>query len=150
MIVEVRPSGVSDIYKLASRLREADADEARVLGIDPTVAIRRSYRNGILRRSYFVDGELAAMSGLGGSLLDDIGAPWLMTTAVVERVPVAFVKVARAQVAVMLQHRMRLENVVAASYTGACRLLQTLGFTLDEPQPLGPHGAQFRKFWMVR
>src|SRR4051812_31279454 len=103
-----------------------------------------------MRRTAFVDGEIAAMWGLGGVMLSDEGTPWLMTTPVVERVPVSFVRIGRAQVAEMLSRRSRLANVVQASYLGACRLLEVLGFTLDEPIPLGPHGVPFRKFSMTR
>lgn len=148
--VSVRSCEIADIYVLAAGLREQDRLEMTCLGLDPRTVLRASYRNSILRRSYFVDGELAAVSGLGGELMADIGAPWLMTTPVVERVPVTFVKIAREAVAEMLCHRIRLENVVAASYAGACRLLEVLGFTLEAPQPLGPNGVPFRKFWMCR
>lgn len=150
MIVTIRHCEIGDIYQLAARLREQDRMEITGLGLEPRAILRASFRASILRRSYFVDGELAAVSGLGGEMMADIGAPWLMTTNTIERVPVTFVKTARRQVAEMLRHRLRLENVVAASYGGACRLLEVLGFTLETPQPLGPNGALFRKFWMCR
>ena len=150
VIVEVRPSEVGAIYRLASNLRAADADEVRSLGLDPAFAIRRSYRDAILRKSYYVDGELAAMSGLCGPLLADIGEPYLMTTPAAERAKVSFIRCARAAVDEMLTHRLRLEGHVAASYTRACRLLEVLGFTLSEARPFGPHGALFRTYSKVR
>lgn len=150
MIVEVRPSEVSDIYRLAANLRAADADEVRALGLDPAFAIRRSYRDAILRKSYYVDGELAAMSGLCGPLLADIGEPYLMTTPAVERAKVSFIRCARAAVDEMLVQRLRLEGYVAASYTRACRLLEVLGFELSEARPFGPKAALFRTYSKVR
>lgn len=148
--VRIVPSRVEDVYALASKLRDADRLEITGLDLDPRAVIRASFRNAIMRRTAFVDGEIAAMWGLGGVMLSDEGAPWLMTTPAVERVPVAFVRVARGQVAEMLGRRARLANVVQASYGGACRLLELLGFTLEPPEPLGPHGVLFRKFWMLR
>ncbi len=148
--VSVRACEIADIYALATCLRDQDRMEMTCLGLEPRTILRASFRNSILRRAYFVDGELAAVSGLGGELMADIGAPWLMTTQAVARVPVSFVKIAREAVAEMLCHRIRLENVVAASYVGACRLLEVLGFTLEAPQPLGPNSVPFRKFWMCR
>ncbi|WP_439392326.1 hypothetical protein ACRQ5Q_22280 [Bradyrhizobium sp. PMVTL-01] len=150
MIVDVRPSEVGDVYKLAANLRAEDAAEVEALGLDATIAIRRSYRDAILRRSYYVDGELAAMSGLCGALLADIGEPYLMTTPVAERAKVSFIRCARQAVGEMLLYRVRLEGHVAASYTRACRLLDVLGFTLSEPRPFGPKGALFRTYTMVR
>lgn len=149
-LVEVRASEVADIYRLAANLRAGDADEVRALGLDPAFAIRRSYRDAILRRTYFVDGELAAMSGLCGPLLADIGEPYLMTTPAAERAKVSFIRCARAAVDEMLAHRLRLEGHVAASYTQACRLLEVLGFTLSEARPFGSNGALFRTYSKVR
>lgn len=148
--VFVRPSQVGDVYRLAANLRANDHAEVTGLGLDPRAAIRTSYRNAILRRTAFVDGEIAAMWGLGGNMLSDIGAPWLMTAPVCERVPVAFVKVGRCHLAEMLLHRQRLSNVVAASYHQAIRFLEVLGFNLDPPQRLSPDGPPFHRFWRER
>lgn len=148
--VDVRPSEIGDVYRLADRLRVGDAAEVAALGLDPRAALRTAFRDAILRRSYFVDGELAAMSGLCGALLADIGEPYLLTTAVAERVPLAFVRCARAAVAEMLVYRRRLEGRVDASYGRAVRLLEVLGFTLSEPRPFGPNGAPFRLYSIVR
>ena len=148
--VIVRPSVVADVYALAASLRDGDREEVESLGVDVRVGIRQSFRNAILRRTYLVDGEVAAMSGLCGVMLGDIGEPYLMTAAAAERVPLAFVKHAKAAVAEMLQHKRRLEGHVAAKYIKACRLLEVLGFTLGEPLPTGPNGALFRKYTMMR
>lgn len=148
MLVTVKESTISDVYRLAKGLRAEDAAEVAALGVASAAALRSNFRAAILRRSYFVDGELAAMSGLCGPMLSDIGQPYLLTTAVAERVPIAFVKHGRAAVADMLRHRLRLEGYVAASYCRACRFVEMAGFTLDPPRPLG--SALFRKFWMVR
>lgn len=148
--VSVRLSRVEDVYTLAANLRPADRAEVETLGLDPRVGIRRSFRHAILRKSYFVDGELAAMSGLCGSMLGDIAEPYLMTGPLVERVPMAFIKLAKDGVAEMLQHKLRLDGHVAAAYGSACRFLAAIGFTLDEPRPFGSHGAPFRRFHLNR
>lgn len=148
--LEVRHSEIGDVYRLAANLRDGDRAEALALGFDPARAIRASYRDAILRRSYLVDGELAAMSGLCGALLSDIGQPYLMTTPAAERAKVSFLRLARAAVDEMMHHRMRLEGHVAASYTRAIRLLNALGFDLSKPEPIGPQGALFCAFVRMR
>ena len=150
MIVVVRDSIVSDVYALAGNLRAGDRAEVDAFGVTPARAIRHSYRHAILRRTCLVDGEVAAMAGLCGAMLSDVGEPYLMTTPQIARIPVTFVKLARAIVQEMLAQRTRLQGMVAADYHGACRLLQLLGFTLGAPQPVGPRNVPFRSFTLVR
>lgn len=148
--VAVAPSTVADVYALAANLRHDDFAEVDSLGVDVRLALRRNFRHAILRKTYWVDGEIAAMSGLCGEMLGDIGRPYLLTARSAERVPVAFIKQAKSAVAEMLHHRLRLEGHVAADYTRACRMLEMVGFNLGQPRPLGPRGALFRPFTLMR
>ena len=150
-VCTIRDSVVTDIYALADRLRDEDLSEITgLLAKSPREALRTSYRHAILRRTALIDGEIAAMWGLGGAMLSDNGTPWLMTSKLVERVPVTFVKTARAQLGEMLCHRRFLSNYVLATYRGACRLLEVLGFVLDPAVPMGPQGLPFRRFWIEK
>jgi len=146
----VVPSKISDVYRLCAMMRDRDRDEALALGVDPKRAMRAQFRAAVQRKTYFVDGKIVAMSGLCGPLLANVGNPYLVTAKGVERFPVAIVRHARAAVDQMLMLRQRLEGYVLADYTGAVRLLEVVGFTLDPPQPLGPTGAMFCKFWKER
>lgn len=150
MRCEIRDSVVEDVYLLADRLRPEDEAEITGLGLSPRAALRASYRHAILRKTALVDGEIAAMWGLGGVMLSDAGTPWLMTTILVERVPITFLKVGKAELAQMFEHRRFLSNYVLASYKRACRFLEVLGFVLDPPIPLGPRSLPFRRFWLER
>lgn len=144
------PSNIGDVYALAANLRDADAEEVTCLGIEVRHALRMNYRDAILRRTAFVDGRIAAMWGVCGDMLGDIGSPYLMTTPLVEKVPVTMLKEARKGIAEMLVIKKLLTGHVAASYVRACRFLEILGFTLFDPEPLGPKQALFRKFEMRR
>ena len=144
--VIVVPSKIGDVYRLCATMRERDRDEAIAAGADPRVAMRAQFKAGILRKTYFVDGVLVAMSGLCGTLLADTGFPYLVTAKGIERFPISFVKEARRAVDHMLMLRSHLEGYVLADYTGAVRLLEILGFQLGEPEPVKPSGALFRKF----
>jgi len=148
--VSVQESVIGDVFHLVAKLRAADRAEIEALGIEPRFALRKNFRSAILRKTYIVDGEIAAMSGLCGEMMGDIGRPYLLTTPAAERVPVAFIKHARAAVVEMLRHKLRLEGYVAADYLGACRMLEMVGFTLGKPEPFGSRGALFRSFTLVR
>lgn len=146
-IVDGRPH---HLRLLADGLRAGDREEIAAQRMGPYRVLRRTFRDSLWSRTAFVDGEIAAMFGLGGLVLSDLGLPWLLTTPAVERIPVTFVKRARDAVQDMLNMKPRLENHVLASYTGACRLLEVLGFLLDEPHPYGPDGVMFRRFHLER
>lgn len=133
---------------LARALRDDDRAEIAAGGITDRKAVWRSYKQSVLCKTAFVDGEIAAMWGLGGTLMSRRGEPWLLTTHAVEKVPLDFAREARKAVREMLTIRPILSNYVLASYERAVRLLQIIGFSLGEPFPLGPKGLAFRKFEM--
>ena len=114
------------------------------------MALRESYRQAIFRRTYFVDGEIAAMVGLCGALIGAEGEPYLVTTEAVTRAKVSFLREAKKTVGEMLAIKRRLVGEVAASYRGACRLLESLGFSLEPPRPIGPSGALFSRYTLEK
>jgi hypothetical protein len=146
----VVPSRTEDVYRMAKMLRAEDRQEILALGVDPRSAIRSNYRDAILRKTYFVDGEIAAMTGLCGGWVSQIGHPYLVTTPAAAKMPVAFIKCARNAVGEMLARRERLGGYVLASYESACRMLEMIGFNLADPAPLGPRGVLFRQFTAER
>ncbi len=147
-IVQTAPE---HIYDLAANLRHLDEQEILGSGNSVKRSLWRAYRNSVLCKSAIVDNKVAAMWGLclnmrpGLSLLSDLGVPWLHTTAAVERLPVSFVKVAKAELAAMLALRPRLENHVAAEYVQAIKFLRLIGFTVEAPAA-GVTGVMYCRF----
>lgn len=131
---------------LAQAMRTDDRAEMVALGMDPRQAVWRSFRLSGFTKACFVDGQIAAMWGCGGSPLVGVGEPWLMTTRLVECVPVATVKTFRAEVATMLTMFYRLWGYVPVRYSRACRILRMSGFTLSEPFPFGPGRSMFHRY----
>jgi len=131
-------------------MRELDVAEMRALGLEPLKAIQMAYADAIMRTTYFVDGEIAAMVGLGGTLLSDIGFPYLLTAKAIDAAPFAVLREAKKSVAEMLTVKRALEGEVLSSYSGAVRLLRAIGFKLDEPRPFGVKGELFSRFFMER
>lgn len=150
--VRIVPAQIGHVYDLARSLRPRDAAEIAGVGVSVNKALYRAFRNSTMVKTAFVGDDIAAMWGLclgmrpGVSPLGDLGVPWLHTTAAVERVPVTFVKVARAELALMRASRRRLESFVAADYPQAVKLLRVLGFTVERAVPVGVGGAPFSRF----
>ena len=151
IVVETRRATIADVYALALNLRAGDRAEIAAMGRDPRRALRFAYRISLVPpRVATVDGEVAAMWGLGGDILSDVGEPWLLTGHAADRVPFAFVRIAKAELAAMLAVKRRLENYVAADYPKAVRLLDELGFKLDEAVHVGQRRVPFRRFHLDR
>jgi hypothetical protein len=145
-IVTVSPSHISDVYALASRLRKQDEVEIAAFGLSAKRGLRLCFRMGILRKTYFVDGEIAAMSGMTGDLLSDTGHPYLLTGPAVERAPFAVLREAKRSVDEMMMLRKTLSGEVLASYAKAVRMLEMMGFEIGEPRAIGIHGELFSQF----
>lgn len=142
------------VGELSSELRVKDRMEILGLGFGVKKALWRAYKSSVFCRTAFVDGEIAAMWGLclnwrpGLSLLGNLGVPWLHTSVKVEEMPVAFVKAAKREVAAMKALRPQLENFVLADYAEAVKLLKILGFSIDDPAPVGVNGVHYCRFHM--
>jgi len=151
-VYRIVPAEIGHVYALAATLRPRDAKEIADVGVSAKKALYRAFRNSVMCKTAFLGDDIAAMWGLcvglrpGVSPLSDLGVPWLHTSAAVERLPVSFVKAAKAELALMRANRRRLESFVAADYPQAVRLLRVLGFTVEQPVPIGVGGAPFCRF----
>lgn len=148
-VLEIVPATVEHVYELAETLRDADRREILNLGINVKKALWRAFRNSIMCRTALLDAKVAAIWGLGVGLhagvspLSDLGAPWLLTSAAVEALPIAMVKLAKLELAVMRRARSRLEIFVAADYPQAIKLARLLDFAVEQPEPVGLGGALY-------
>jgi hypothetical protein len=144
------PAERRHVMALAPTLRHADCCEILAAGLTPHQALWESWERSLTATTAFIDGEVAAMWGMGGSPFSGVGQPWLLTAPAVERVPRAFLEIGRAEVGRMLTICPVLVGIVDGSYRKALRLLAALGYTVGEPFPYGPHGALFRPYRMER
>jgi hypothetical protein len=149
-VIEIVPSISTHIAALATSLRREDVAELEAAGLTAQQALARSCERSYLARTAFVDGEVGAMWGLGGSPLAKVGRPWLLTGAPVEGVKVSFLRIARAELTMMLACHAELRGYVDARYARALRLLLVLGFGLSDEFPFGPRGMPFRQYSMRR
>jgi hypothetical protein len=135
---------IAHIRMLVPALRDADRAEIEAQGQTPRHLLFRLWRWSVIRRTVFVDGEIAAMWGCEGSLLGRVAAAWLYTTPAAARVPIGFLKAAQSGIHQMRQHFPVLISDVDASYERSIRFMQLLGFHVGESFEL-PSGALFRR-----
>jgi hypothetical protein len=148
-LVNIRTSMPQDVALMKNNLRLEDAAEVLSVGLTPQKALWQSYKKSTMRKTAFVDGDIAAMWGICGVTMGQIGRPWLLTTPAVEKVsPLFFARVYQKEVLEMLHFFPKLVNYVHADYTKAVRLLDIIGFTLSEAEGLGVAGVLFHRFEM--
>lgn len=125
-------------------LRDGDAAEIAALGLTKEHALTASIERSVWAETYLVDGEPAAIVGLGlSSLVGGYGVPWLLTGPACERHRKTFLRESRRQVARMLAEASPLINFVHADYRRALRWMAWLGFTIEAPVRL--NGALFHR-----
>lgn len=146
----ILPAEPQHLRQLAARLRDEDRREVESVGWGATKALWRSYRGSVYARTAYVDGEIAAVWGVGGSALGGLGRPWLLTAAPIERVPLTFVREGCREVAVMLGIYPHLRGIVAPGYNRAIRFLECLGFSVSSAIVHLDNQAPFRVFEMRR
>lgn len=141
-----------DVQELAQTMRPADIAEITALsGSTPKVALTYSVASSNWSCTARVGGGLACIFGVAPTtILTGIGSPWLLGSTIMGDNKVKFVRMAPQFVRLMLQDFQRLENVVDARNRKAVRWLRVAGFTLLEPQRMGPEGVLFHRFYMER
>lgn len=145
--MSIIPATAEHAEVLGRTLRAADALEGALLGIEALQGVRDSFALSSVAWTALLGRHVAAMWGVVP--MGDIGKPWLLTAPACRAVSsLQFARIYSEEVRQMLRLFPRLENYVDAGYTGAVRLLQIAGFTLDEAKPFGPLGASFRRFEM--
>ena len=146
-IVSIVPTVPAHIAALKRNLRQEDADEILRFGLSVQHALWYSYRRSLIRKTALIDGVVAACWGTSGVFMGNAGTPWLITSPEIKRVsPLRVAREYQKEVAEMLNIFPRLENYVDSSYSAAIRLLEIVGFTIEEPETL--RGSNVRKFWI--
>jgi hypothetical protein len=132
-VIEIVPATME--HARAIQLRHGDACEVAAYGITKELAIADSMKRSLWSETYLVDGEVAAILGLGlTSMIGGHGVPWLLTGPACERHRRRFMIESKRQVGRMLDQVSPLVNFVHADYSRAIRWLSWLGFDIAEPQ----------------
>lgn len=118
------------VWLVASALRTAHAAALREIGSDPRESLVAAYRSSTFRRSWLIDGEVAAIGGVEGSVLSPAGRIWVAFTDRAVAHPVALVREARKQIAEIMSVKTHIESIVFVNDPAAWRLASFLGFHL--------------------
>jgi len=143
------PTTAAHIREIKKTIRDKDRAEIESFGISCAKGLWRSYKHGMGNQTAIINGHVAAIWGVGGCYIGNVGAPWLMTSKYIALIsPLRFARLYQQEVYKMLNMFPYLENYVDASYEEAVRLLSIVGFTIGDPERIG--NGVYKKFSMER
>ena len=146
-MIEIIQGTPSHVIELRKNLRELDAQEIRNFGACIRRVLWMTFNQTLVPKTVLVDGKVAGMFGCGGTVIGQVGKPWMLATPIADQYPLQFALLYRQEVRKMLEHYPILENLVDASYIQAIRLLKLMGFMVYDNEPI--HDGKFYKFRMV-
>ncbi len=90
-----------------------------------------------------LDGQPAAIFGVVG--VEGGGVVWMLTSTLVDKYPLAFLRLCKPVVEALLVNYGRLFNAVDARYEVALRWASWLGFRVEDAAPFGVAGLPFHR-----
>ena len=145
--VEIQQAVAADAAPVAAHLRAADLAECLAAGVeDIERAIVEGVENSPMCWTAWVDDRPAAVFGVRP--WGAVGVPWMLGTDDVIAQRRAFIKLAPAYIATMMQAYPRLMNHVHTDNVQAVRWLRRAGFALQSPHAHPATGAPFQVFEM--
>ena len=136
----IRPYRLGDLWAVLPSIREEEVRELLALGGTPEVSLRYGIEHGETVTLEISD----KIVGLAGVIDDgDYLVPWSVFTADICQSPITFLRECKRWLS---RYDRPMMNVVDARNERAKRWLQWLGFTLDEPKPIGVNGELFHVY----
>ena len=139
-IVEAKPFHCGQMSRM---LRPEHEDVLARLGVKPHWALRAQYEKAPIARAYFVNGRLACLWGVDGTLASDEGHVWMAlarwTTPHVRQI----LTCAKAQLAELMKTRRSLRTLILIEDKASFRFAKHLGFRVVENAE-----SSFETVWM--
>jgi len=150
--VVMRDVEEQDIKDLHNNLREADKQELlATTSLNLYDVIKDSVELSTYAQAATFNDELVCLWGVCPiSMISRKGSPWMLSTSVIEKYPLAFLKRCKPVIEKFTDNYNYLENHVDVRNTVAIHWLKWLGFKFDEPKPWGIKGFDFQRFTMEK
>ncbi len=140
------------IRVIADDMREADRAEIWASHRStPLDSLMLGWKRSTSSVVVCVDGKPCVMLGLViHDILTGTGIPWLLGTETALKHKREFFKLSPPVVDEMLETCPRLFNYVHDQNKVSIKWLQWVGFTIDDPEPIGVAGEMFHRFHMEK
>lgn len=131
MKTEVIEAERAHVVSIFGRLRHGHMGCLNETGLDRRTARReflKVFDDSAFRRAWVVDGKLAGVGGVTGSLLSPHGFVWLALSEDVIRFPLAIIRESRRQLGEIMATKTELATTILANDEVALRFSAFLGF----------------------
>lgn len=147
---EVRPATMEDAIFIGQNIRAVDRDEIfAASGLGPLYATTSSVKLSEVCKVGTADGVPVCIFGVRRlSLLSMYGMVWMLATDDLDKHAIRFTRECGPGLMKMLSGFNRVENWCDKRNKVTLRWLKWLGFTIDEPKPVGRKGELFHHFYM--
>jgi hypothetical protein len=149
----VVPATLDHARAMAPIMRPGDRGEIwAAAALDPLAGLQISLAASLYAWTWLVEDVPACIFGVSaapdnsGSNMNDVGIPWLLSSGIVDRHWLPFLKHYRPFLEQMRADFPVLANWVDARYTAAIRWLRWMGFEILAAEPYGPFGLPHHRF----
>jgi len=136
---EIQRATYEHAEAIAARARAMDILETRALvDLDAREAVLRCLDRSVRAWTWVEEGEPAAIFGLcTTNLIGERAVAWMVTTDIVDRRRVRFLRYCRTILGELRAIYPHLESEVDERHTACLRWLRSLGFTIHPARPFG-------------
>lgn len=146
-IIDAKPHHCGQMVRL---LRIEHQSAIARLGLNSHRELRERFDQSSFRRSWLIDGKLAALGGVTGAKISGHGFLWLAISERARKYPVAIVKEARRQLAEVMLVKRELATTILNGDDAARRLAVFLGFHVADDGPGAPAYSRFARRDLTR
>lgn len=142
------PTTLKHIVELACTMRPEDREEIWHLSrLSAGEALRVAYDSSSHVRTVLLNKRVVCIFGMAGE--GSTGHPWMLASGLLKKIRKTFLRECRVHLEEISVGRDRLYNVAWSKNTEHIRWLKWLGFTFEEPIPLGPDNEFYIPFSKV-
>lgn len=127
-IIEAKAFHCGQMVRL---LRLEHQKAVAMIGINSHRELRARFDESSFRKAWLIDGKLAAVGGVSGTMLSGYGMVWLALSNRAMKYPLAIVKEAKRQLSEIMQTKTFLATSILEGDVAAERFAVFLGFVPD-------------------
>lgn len=131
--------------QILRRLRQEHLEAIERVGASGHRELRTLFDASYLRKAWMIDGRLAALGGVSGSVLSNYGFVWVALSKDAMKYPVALVKETRRQLDIIMTTKTELVTTIVGGDDAAKRFAIFLGFHCEHQGMGSPAHSRFSR-----